>query len=399
MRIESRVNQYQGINAHYQSHAQNTENGWKSFHSMYIAQLAIHTERQLPPGYRVAPEQSLQLRLVDPLSGDDVSRHRPKPDVTLFEHQGRLSSSSQQAEDMAAIASPVATLPAEMLGFKEDELTAVLIYRVETGHTFPVARLELLSPGNKTGQELGSYLAKRKLALEAGTVLVELDYLHQTNNVLAQHRDDLSGYARFDPGAFPYSVMVTDPRPSLPEGRLQFYGFWVDEALLPVEIPLLAGDVVQLDFLAVYRQTFEQLAWYYAAVDYAREPRAFHTYHPADQGRIWARMLAVIDAVRTGQDLDDGPFPIRSDDPTLQALMRAGYQAAALLLADDLSSMGWLLLRGEGEAARLEWWERGHLAGQAIAAGEHLTLQERFSELHTRYDEAGFGAVAAALSG
>jgi hypothetical protein len=396
MRIESRVNQYQGINAHYQSHAQNTENGWKSFHSSHIIHLGERIQDALPPGYQVAPEESLQVRLIDPGSGTEVERRTPEPDITIF-YRGEAIPASATSAAGVRLQTPVATSTAIKRLAPDEELTALVIYHVaEHREPVPVVRIEVLSPTNKSGHARDVYTAKRFLTLDAGTVLVELDYLHQTGTLLAYLSDEFADYAAHQPGAYPYTILVTDPRP-IADGQMAVYGFAVDEPQDHIQIPLLAGESVAVDFLGGYRHTFERFPWYSSAVDYAREPRAFHTYHPADQGRIWARMLAVIDAVRTGQDLDDGPFPIRSDDPTLQALMRAGYQAAALLVADDLSRMGWLLLRGEGEAARLEWWERGHLAGEIIQHGDLRTLEERLAGLQRLYDAEGFAALVAAV--
>jgi hypothetical protein len=87
--------------------------------------------------------------------------------------------------------------------------------------------------------------------------------------------------------------MITNPRPTLPEGELQLHEIGVDAPLPVIKIPLAHEDFVVLDCTAVYNRTFRTLRAFSYIVDYEREPVNFDHYHAADRDRIRARMSAV----------------------------------------------------------------------------------------------------------
>lgn len=120
------------------------------------------------------------------------------------------------------------------------------------------------------------------------------------------------------PNAHPYRIVVIDPRPTLMKGLARLYQFDVDQLLPVVDIPLQGSDVLAFDFGQPYNRTLEE-SMFGLDVDYRQFPPNFQRYHSADQERIAARMVAVLDANVHNVDLETGPFPIR--DMTLSAAL------------------------------------------------------------------------------
>jgi len=174
----------------------------------------------------------------------------------------------------------------------EMDTKAMAIYHVEAGQ-YPgkaVTRVELLSPANKpSGSHCSQYLVKRQETLEARLRLVEIDYLHETPPVL----HIIPSYVERAPNSLPYTIIISDPRPTPQEGPTNVYGFGVDEPIPALEIPLDGKDTVRLDFGAVYKQTFKNMRVFRFIADYRRDPDRMETYHSADQERIRQRMAAI----------------------------------------------------------------------------------------------------------
>jgi hypothetical protein len=240
--LRSPRNEYRGVNAHLHSLLQNRAGEWESFHSAHIVDLARAIDANLPPGYFARVERSLQAPTLD-------------------------------------------------LG-EEDYLAAVIIYEADDAALGrPVTRLELLSPTNKPpGEGYLQYREKRAAALHSGLPLVELDYLHQTRPVLRA----LPVYPDA-PNAYPYLLLVSDPRPSLAAGTLCTFGFAVDDPFPVVDIPLSGESNLPFDFGLPYARTFESTRYYQAVVDYGVLPLRFETYSAADRERVMARMATVAD--------------------------------------------------------------------------------------------------------
>lgn len=292
MPIYSRKNLYLGVNAHLQSALLNEVAGWESFHHAQIFTLAATLGTLLPPNYVVNLETAFQIREMHPDTGEwIVSRRRyKKPDVSVLSSAGLPEDTSTTA--VLATAPTVIRPAAEALELDvRSFLQAVTVYRIapETSRGRLVTWFELLSPVNKPPSEgYLQYLAKRTAALESGIVLVEIDYLHEARSLLSW----LASYPDGEAGAYPYTIIVTDPRPTLKSGQLKVYGIGIDEVLPLVHIPLEGDDFVVLDFGAAYNDAYESISGYGARVDYAELPVNFDRYTPADQERIKARMAA-----------------------------------------------------------------------------------------------------------
>jgi hypothetical protein len=241
----------------------------------------------LPAGYLVDNEQSLQIREYHPDTGERL--RRPEPDLTLYSSQLQSLGTTASGAALPTLTKPVW----ETIELNEDlYYIAAVIYKIMDNELLgrPVTRIELLSPTNKPpGDGYLQYIEKRYAALKSGLRMVEIDYLHETHSPIK----GVPSYPQ-QPDSFPYSIVVSDPNPSLKEGLAKIYGFHVDEPIPTVEIPLLGTDSFSVDFNAVYQLTYRTNTAYGHRVDYAELPPRFETYSAADQERIRALMTRVI---------------------------------------------------------------------------------------------------------
>ncbi len=270
-------NLYPGINAHLNSQLQNDGN-WPEFHTMHISDLFSALKAQLLPlGYTAALEQSLQIRR-------EGFASNPQSDVTVSDPLYRSPMVSQptsvQHQDL------VLPIPELLNTDEQGYFRAVQIYsRADRGD--PVVWIELLSPSNKPPHSsYALYRDKRQQVIEAGIVFVEIDYLHQTSPTFSR----LPDYTRSEPGAFPYRIVVIDPRPDPEQGFAVARQFEVGAAIPQVDIPLNDNDILPVDMGAIYNTTFER-GLYSADLDYSQPPVRFDTYHRVDQERIRRYMV------------------------------------------------------------------------------------------------------------
>lgn len=291
MAIRFRHNLYRGVNAHFHSAMQHEPGEWESFHSKHISDIAEAIDAQLPSGYLVQPEKGLQIREYHPTTGEQVivrQTRRPKPDLTIYD---TAPSTPRSTSTPASTATPTLTLPATESIDRDYEiyLPSIIIREVLGNQKLgkPITWIELLSPTNKPPN--GGYLQyheKRIATLESGIALIEIDYLHETRSPIPR----LRSYPDHEPGAYPYTITVTNPRPSLEAGKMNMYGFTIDETISPVEIPLSGNDTITLDFDAVYQRTYRSIGAFSYGVDYEQYPENFNSYTLEDQQRIAALM-------------------------------------------------------------------------------------------------------------
>ncbi len=309
MPIQSRLNQYLGVNAHLQSHYQ-AEGGWPAFHDNHITHLQEMLGDQLEPyGYIVDNAASLQVRYHDPTPQfPDV--HFEKPDVAIREHRTPKDIGASHT----AITAPqvlVLSIP-EASGLDEKQFLRALAIREAKPKESQLGRIvtwiEILSPSNKPGgQDWNEYAGKRLSIIAAGIPLVEVDYLHKQPPVIAglpRYRANVRKKLSADPAAKAYNIAITDPRPTLYTGRTQVYPFGVDEHIPQISIPLSGNDTLPFDFGLVYNRTFS-LSAHYLLVNYEQPPVEFKTYTAKDQARIRNRMALI---VAHRHELDHGPF-------------------------------------------------------------------------------------------
>jgi hypothetical protein len=286
MAIQRRENQYKGVNAHLQSIFQSKGGAsWSSFHSKHVSDLSQAIDDNLPTGYNVVPEQSLQIREYHPDSGERI--RTPQPDISVFSRSVGDVGQGQSGVVSPTLSAPVLeTLSSEAASY----LTGIVVYEADADNPFgrAVLRLELLSRANKRG---GSgdilYAEKRASTLGSGVRLVEVDYLHESHPVINR----IPVYPK-QANAYPYHIIMSDPL-TVEDAQARMYGFSVDVPIPVLALPLLREDTVTVDFNVVYQTTYTSLSAYSILVDYAQEPARMESYSEADQARIRAVMARV----------------------------------------------------------------------------------------------------------
>lgn len=308
--VKALKNQYVGINAHLHSYWQG-DGDWSEFHTSYIVQLSRTLKTHLLPiGYTAGIEQSLQIRR------NDRQVRRPTSDVTIYAqhppvlrevavtYMGRTEQLTLTLSDVLHAEDDISEKPYRALGLYES------IEKRQRGQ--PIAWIEVLSPSNKPGgRDAETYRNKRRTLLERGLVLIEIDYLHESSPTF-QGIPDYRTRARrqkAEPSAHAYRIVVVDPRPQLEQGKVQVYQFDVDTPLPTATIPLQGVDSIEFDFGIPYHEAVQMELFTVEFVDYSEFPQHFDRYSQADQQRIANRMIAVLEAVQQGIDLESGPFP------------------------------------------------------------------------------------------
>ena len=281
----SRQNLYPGINAHLNSWLQAESGRWLSFHSDHITFLVSVLNADLPPGYIVRGEQSLQISETNLTTGQTIP-YQTRPDALV----SRLQSKQPQAPTASGLATELAMipLPDTFPADPEDDLTGIVIYRVTGSGDLgtPVTRIELLSPSNKPGcQGYKSYLVGRWRSLHSGLNLVEIDYLHQLPPISP-------ALPRYPDGAnsTPFYVLVNQPHPSFQEGQTRIFGWHATQPLPRIPIPLQAHPEMhssELDLATAYERTFANNDRLYETIlNYAQEPLDFFHYSTDNQKHI-----------------------------------------------------------------------------------------------------------------
>lgn len=302
--VRSIKNQYRGINAHMHSLWQ-AEHKWNNFHNVHIADLVVTLKAQLfPMGYTATVEDSLQIRRL----GNDITF--PRADIIIRD------------KDLQRAMTPVVETSGQVYPVRLNELLeddedlehpyyAVVIYeRGQANSGAPIAWLELLSPSNKgDSRDAIAYRNKRRDLVRSDVVFVELDYLHLTPGTFWRFGD----YTRNEPDSHPYRVFVLNPHPAVKDEDIYLKQFDVDQELPSVIIPLSGKDRLNFNFGIPYRKTFEEMLYGLEDVDYTQLPLNFERYSQADQTRIVNRMLAVLQASKSGIDLEtSAPLPIEN---------------------------------------------------------------------------------------
>jgi Protein of unknown function (DUF4058) len=261
--------------------------GWPGFHSDYLSDLRVLLDSVLPPGYYARREASLQIGTVDPdLNLPTKTPERTVSDIAVYQTAGGVATA------VAGGAAPALTLPLAEAILPQEDVSSVVIYRVEGGQLpgRPVTRIELLSPANKPpGAYARLYQIRRVETLLSGLCLVEIDLIHNRRPLDAR----IPSYVDQQEGAAPYHIAVHDPRPTWSQGTTAIFTVGVLEALPVLPVPLADGDQVAVDFGAAYQQTYSSSRLFHLWVDYNREPINMRTYSATDQAGIRARMAQI----------------------------------------------------------------------------------------------------------
>lgn len=280
-------NQFAGINPHLNSYLQQPDGGWETFHARHISDIATTLDDMLPPNYYAVEEKSLQINTILPPDLPTIRPSRTVPDVTLYQ-----TDKAQNTPANSLISTPTLVFPVSETFDEEADLNAVVIYRIEDGNVpgKPITRIEVLSAGNKpSGAHYRNYLLKRQQTLKSGLSLVEIDYLHETRPILSK----IPSYIDREPESYPYSIIVSNPHPTLNDGETQVFGFKIDEALPTINLPLADDEVITVDVGQIYERTFSSRRLFQMVVDYTQLPANFESYSTHDQQRIRAKMAEI----------------------------------------------------------------------------------------------------------
>ncbi|MEQ8674997.1 MAG: DUF4058 family protein [Aggregatilineales bacterium] len=277
-------NQFAGINPHLNSYLQQPDGGWETFHARHISDIATTLDDMLPPNYYAVEEKSLQINTILPPNLPTVRPSRTVPDVSVYQ-----TNKTQTTSANSPISTPTLVFPVSETFDEEADMNAVIIYRIEDGNVpgKPVTRVEVLSTGNKpSGAHYRNYLLKRQQTLKSGLSLIEIDYLHETRPILSK----IPSYIDREPESYPYSIIVSNPHPTLHDGETQVFGFNVDEALPTISLPLADDEAITVDIGQIYERTFNSRRLFQILADDSKFPINFDTYSEEDQRRIHTRM-------------------------------------------------------------------------------------------------------------
>lgn len=237
MVLQSHNNLFPGVNPLLNSFLQQPDGGWESFHFELINAISHHLDELLPDNYYAIADKGLQID-------------------------------------------------------EDDYLVSVNIFEAVAGKLRGklITSIEILSPANKPGSHYHPhYLVKRVQLLRSQVNLVEIDFLHETAPVISH----IPSYPDDDDHAYPYTIAISKPHPSVDEGEFALYGTGVDEALSPINIPLAGTDIITLEIQAAYNRAFSGLRVFASLVDYEQQPANFERYRGRDRQTISAR-LAII---------------------------------------------------------------------------------------------------------
>lgn len=284
MSIILTYNPYAGVNAHLNSYLQNPASRWTAFHSLHIADLVRDLDAQLPPGYGVSAEESLQYAQPETY----VRPLRIQPDAAVYQSQ---ETKPGQATQTAQATTPYRVGIAQDIVPLKRSLTAAEVYKfADEPDMRLVTRIELLSPANLPGGSYHErYLQRRGETVRNGVHLVEIDYLHQYQPVMPEARS----YADGEADAYPFVIAVTHALPTPETAKTHYYGAHVDEPLPRILLPLLLPDFIVFDMNSPYNLTATGTRRLREASDYSQLPLAFERYSSEDQARIRARMAAL----------------------------------------------------------------------------------------------------------
>ena len=287
MALYSKKNLYPGMNIHLNSFLQSESGDWVSYHSTHIAHIREYLDENLPENYYALSEYGLQIGGFDAGTGWET-RSKLRPDITIAQDPSPSNQQphSPQTNTPTGTLTLIDTLPVP------DELIGLVIYHISSidEQARPVARIELLSPANKIGGSYhNEYAHKRRETLEAGLQLIEIDYLHASKPVIS----NLPSYINKQDHAFPYVVLINDPRPTLLDGKTNYFAWHVDDPLPTFPIELLDNDHVDVDLGQIYNRTFESIRYYHRTIDYAQEPINLDTYTDEDKRKISALLTKI----------------------------------------------------------------------------------------------------------
>lgn len=250
MALFTEKNEYVGLNAHLMGYLMDRPELWEGFHTEHMAQMQRVINAKLPQKY-----------------------------------YSRIVKSIQTGE----------------LALYQEMLMSVVIFSIGArmgAEETPILRIELMSAASKQpGSAYTKYTHRRRHLLENGTGLLEIDYLHHIRPIISS----VPSYALGFPDTKPYHMILTDPRPSLQDGKVSIFSWGLDEPIPTIDLMLNDNVAIPFELGASYDCTFNESTLYRLLVDYAAVPEAFDSFTTDDQKRIKARMEQIMAARKNGK--------------------------------------------------------------------------------------------------
>lgn len=240
---------------------------WPGFHSRFINACSELLYDHLPEDYDADIEERVQVVDLSRLSAQPYV-----PDVKVTRESGQF----EPAMAGSAGGRSVSTLEPVVVPMKDYmEVREVYIEVYERPERELVTIIELLSPSNKVGEGMADYLAKRRILLNRGINLVEIDLLVGGRRLPSERALPGREYMTF--------VSRSHRRPDS-----EVYAWGLREPLPKIPVPLRPPDGdVPLDLAAVFGTAYER-GRYARKLHYDRPPSAHLSPHDAE----WAQLVA-----------------------------------------------------------------------------------------------------------
>lgn len=242
---------------------------WEGYHNSLVTYLATALNATLPSGY---------IARVEVRCYKEQPTNRTRPDVAVRPQTPRPSSTGRVAVAAPQVASAVD--PALIFQISSLEVREAYVNIVDTRNREIITAIELLSPTNKTTQNTGYALYRRKQeqTLVSETNLLEIDLLRRGLHTLAVQESLLSTYD--------YHYAVCLHRGYHP-GRFEVWLMTLRDRLPRIAVPLRESEQdVALDLQAVVDRHYADMA-YDRDIDYTAEPVGTLS----DEDAAWADAL------------------------------------------------------------------------------------------------------------
>lgn len=211
---------------------------WPDFHHRFIDDLADSIAARLPDSYQARLDEDVNLVVVPE---EEARRIRPDIAIAVDEQHTTTARPAAQSGRAGTVIEPV-TIDIPIY----DEVRQARIEIIRHPERTLVTVIELLSPSNKSGDDMYEYRAKRNAILAQHVNLVELDLL--------------VGCTRLPfLGALPkgdyYAFIARAKR----RAKCDVYAWSVQHPLPVIPIPLVHPDPdIEVDLASVFSTTYER---------------------------------------------------------------------------------------------------------------------------------------------
>ena len=250
---------------------------WPGVHLLVIAELQGFLAPRLQPDYVVTVGERIHV-VAEPGGNGAGSEQVRIPDVTVIAGEAGAGLESVDRQPGRSSTAVAVQLPATEL-VRERYLE---VRRVD-GRQQVVAIIEVLSPGNKSGDGRKEYLSKRAETLYSSTHLVEIDLLRMGRPM------PLAG----SPPSSHYRILVANARRTEPVADL--YPFNLRQPIPDFVMPLAKGTESIAVNVGVIINSIYSARYYNMLIDYRQDPEP----PISDDDRAWLDQLLRAKGLRT----------------------------------------------------------------------------------------------------